>query len=120
MALIIPGARTVRRVSRAVGLLLGFAADAVFGDPRRGHPVAGFGTLAAGLERRLYADRRSAGVVHTVVMVGGAVGLGLGLGAACRDPDLAVSRSGTRAGGRVLVTAAATWAVLGGSSLAGH
>ena len=86
-----------------MGLLLGFGADAVFGDPRRGHPVAGFGTLAAGLERRLHADRRAAGVVHTVVLVGGAVALGAVL-----------ERGGT------VVTAAATWAVLGGSSLAGH
>ncbi|MGH3608566.1 MAG: cobalamin biosynthesis protein, partial [Pseudonocardiaceae bacterium] len=28
--------------ARAVGLLLGVAADAAFGDPRRCHPVAAF------------------------------------------------------------------------------
>nr|MDT0665288.1 hypothetical protein [Micromonospora sp. DSM 115978] len=35
----------------AAGLLLGAALDAVIGDPRRGHPVALFGQLAARLER---------------------------------------------------------------------
>ncbi|MCW2695651.1 MAG: hypothetical protein JWR62_736, partial [Modestobacter sp.] len=34
----------------ATGLLLGAAADLVVADPRRGHPVAGFGRLAAALE----------------------------------------------------------------------
>src|SRR5690606_8613525 len=42
--------------ARVLGLLLGFVADRLLGDPRRGHPVAGFGTLAARLEARLYAD----------------------------------------------------------------
>ena len=63
-------------LARAAGLLLGAAADAVLGDPRRGHPVAGFGAVAAALERRGYADRRGAGVRHVAVLVGGAVALG--------------------------------------------
>ena len=47
---------------RALGLVLGAALDAAFGDPRRGHPVAGFGR-AAGSPRasalgRLAAPRR--------------------------------------------------------------
>ncbi|MDQ3150796.1 MAG: cobalamin biosynthesis protein, partial [Actinomycetota bacterium] len=29
--------------ARAAGLVLGAVADAVVGDPRRGHPVAAFG-----------------------------------------------------------------------------
>ena len=91
-----------------MGLVLGAAADAVWGDPRRGHPVAGFGTCAAWLERRWSADRRSAGVAYTAVLVGGAVALGVAAETA-RPPVL-----------RTLLTAAATWAVLGGSSLAGH
>jgi adenosylcobinamide-phosphate synthase len=100
------GPRTVVRVrARAAGLVLGFVADAVLGDPRRAHPVAGFGALAAALERRIYADRRLAGTVHAVVLVGGAAALGA---------------LAERAGPRVGVTAVATWAVLGGSSLAGH
>lgn len=93
--------------ARAVGLLLGTAADAVLGDPRRGHPVAGFGAVAAALERRTWRDRRAAGVGHVVVLVGAAVALGA-----------AGERGAGRAGTRVLVTAAATWVVLGGASLA--
>ncbi|MHA6781520.1 cobalamin biosynthesis protein [Pseudonocardia saturnea] len=92
---------------RPVGLLLGFAADAAFGDPVRRHPVAGFGSVAAALERRVYADRRAAGVGYTAVLVGGAISLGRLVERG--HPVL-----------RVASTAAATWAVLGGSSLAGH
>ena len=87
-------------MSRAVGLLLGVVLDRALADPRRGHPVAGFGRVAAALERRTYADRRSAGAVHVLVLVGGAAALGA----------VAPPRS-------TLATAAATWAVLGGTSL---
>lgn len=83
----------------SLGLVLGYAADAVLGDPRRGHPVAGFGRVAAAQERRLYADRRAPGVLHVAVLVGGAGIVGR------------VAGSGT------LVSAVATWAVLGGRSL---
>lgn len=87
----------------AAGLVIGYAADSLLGDPRRGHPVAGFGRLAATLERRLYDDRRAPGVLHVAVLVGGAAALGW---------------YGGRVAGRApLVTAAATWAVLGGRSL---
>jgi len=55
--------------ARSVGLLLGWAADVAFGDPRRCHPVAGFGTAAAALERRTYADSRAAGAAHVAVLV---------------------------------------------------
>jgi adenosylcobinamide-phosphate synthase len=92
--------------ARAVGLLLGFTADRVLGDPQRCHPVAGFGATAAALERRLYADSRARGAVHTTVLVGGVVALGV-----------AGERLSTRPVARVLLTAAATWAVLGGRSL---
>lgn len=95
---------------RAAGLLVGALADAVLGDPARRHPVAGFGACAAALERRWYADRRAAGVAHTAVLVGGAVALGAGAEAVgARRPVLGVA-----------LTAAATWAVLGGTSLATH
>jgi len=89
--------------TRAVGLLLGYAADRVLGDPQHFHPVAGFGTTAKALEDRLYADSRARGVAHTVLLVGGTVALGL-----------VVERRGPA---RVLSTALATWAVLGGRSL---
>ncbi|NEW28174.1 cobalamin biosynthesis protein [Nocardia cyriacigeorgica] len=90
-----------RATSRAAGLLLGFALDRVFGDPRRGHPVAGFGSAALALESVTYADRRTAGVMHEAVLVGAVTGAGV-----------AVARGG------VVATALATWTVLGGHSLA--
>jgi adenosylcobinamide-phosphate synthase len=99
-----------RRWVRPAGLLVGAAADALLGDPRRGHPVAGFGRAAAALEARCYADRRSSGVLHVAVLVGGAAALGvLAERAAVRHPAAGVALTGL-----------ATWAVLGGSSLAAH
>lgn len=95
--------------SRATGLLLGYALDRALGDPRRFHPVAGFGRCAAGLERWIYRDSRVAGVVHTSVLVGGCVGLGA-----------AATETARRWGavGEVTLVAASTWAALGGTSLA--
>ncbi|MGQ0773252.1 MAG: cobalamin biosynthesis protein [Pseudonocardiales bacterium] len=93
---------------RAVGLLLGVAADAALGDPRRLHPVAAFGRLAAGAERACYADHRLAGVAYTAALVGGVTAVGS-----------LVERAGRgRAAVQVAGTALATWAVLGGASLA--
>lgn len=89
--------------ARALGLLLGFAADRLLGDPQRWHPVAGFGTLASRLERVNYGDSRRRGLAHEAVLVGGAMGLGLALD---RIPV-----------GRTAVVAASTWVVLGGRSL---
>lgn len=62
--------------STAAGLLLGFTLDRVFADPRRWHPVAGFGTAAAALEQRTYLDARWAGIAHEVVAVGSVVCVG--------------------------------------------
>jgi adenosylcobinamide-phosphate synthase len=47
---------------RGAGLVLGYGADLVFGDPRRGHPVAAFGRVAARLERAWWADSTARGV----------------------------------------------------------
>jgi len=91
--------------SRAAGLLLGYAADLLLADPRRGHPVAGFGRAAAALERRWWRDDRRAGMTYVVLLVGSAVALGL-----------AAERT-RRPLPRTAVTAVATWAVLGGTSL---
>lgn len=93
---------------RAVGLLLGVAADAALGDPRRHHPVAAFGRLAASTERVCYADHRLAGAAYTVALVGGAAVVGALFERVGRG----------RAAVQVAGTALATWAVLGGSSLA--
>jgi adenosylcobinamide-phosphate synthase len=95
---------------RPAGLLLGALADALFGDPRRGHPVAEFGRAAAALEARCYADRRSSGALYVAVLVGAAAGLGV----------LAERATARRPLAGVALTGLATWAVLGGSSLAGH
>lgn len=92
--------------ARALGLVLGYAADRVLGDPRRYHPVAGFGKLASAVDRRLYADSRARGAVHTAVLVGGAIAVGA-----------LAERVATRPAARTVVTAAATWTVLGGRSL---
>ena len=56
-----------RRWPLALGLMTGVALDALFGDPRRGHPVAAFGRAAAALEARDYADSRGRGAAHTAV-----------------------------------------------------
>jgi adenosylcobinamide-phosphate synthase len=94
-------------VSRALGLALGFAADRVWGDPARFHPVAGLGRTAGALERTMYADDRRRGALFTAAVVGTVTAGGV-----------IVER---RTAGRPLVhtvsTALATWAVLGGRSL---
>lgn len=91
---------------QAVGLGLGVVADRLLGDPRRYHPVAGFGTVAAALEARIHRDHRAAGVAHVLLLVGGAT-------AATRLVDGRV-RGGV---GQAVWTAAVTWAALGGTSL---
>ena len=101
------GWRSPAALASAAGIGLGYAADVALGDPRRFHPVAGFGRLALAAERWCYADARPPGVAYTAVLVGGSVGLGLAL------EHLTASRPSAR----ILVTAAATWAVLGGRSL---
>jgi adenosylcobinamide-phosphate synthase len=88
------------------GLVGGYVLDQLLGDPRRRHPVAGFGVLAGWLERRTYADSRAAGAAHVTLLVGGAIGLGVLL-----------QRPAWRPTTRFLITTAATWTVLGGRSL---
>lgn len=90
-----------------VGLVFGYAADRLWADPRRCHPVAGFGLLAGALERRVYDDSRGRGAVFAGVLVGGAAGLGLVAERATRRRPLA----------RAVVVGACAWAVLGGRSL---
>jgi adenosylcobinamide-phosphate synthase len=100
-------AAPARDVPSAVGLALGAAADLLLGDPRRGHPVAGFGRAAATLERRVWRDARPAGAGYALALAGGAAGLGAALDRVTRRHPVA----------RALTTAAATWTVLGGTSL---
>ena len=94
-------------MSRALGLLVGVLADRVLGDPRRFHPVAGFGQVAASLEQRAYADDRLRGAAYAGVLVGATTALGLVLEHRTRHHPVT----------HTLATAAVTWAVLGGRSL---
>ena len=92
----------------AAGIAVGVAADALFGDPRRGHPVAAFGRAAAALEARDYADSRPRGAAHTAICV-----------LAVAAPAALLHRR-TRRGPRlaeVAAVASAVWAVTGARSL---
>jgi adenosylcobinamide-phosphate synthase len=94
-------------VSRALGILLGYAADRVVGDPRRFHPVAGFGRTAARLESRWYDDSRAAGTAYTAALVGTTAAAGFMIERLTKNHPIA----------HTLVTAAASWTVLGARSL---
>ncbi|GHA81614.1 cobalamin biosynthesis protein [Streptomyces termitum] len=91
----------------AYGAAAGLAVDLLLGDPRRGHPVAAFGRAAAAVEERLWRDDRGRGVLHTAVCAGTAVAAGALAARTVR---------GSRAASAAL-TAAAVWAVVGGTTL---
>lgn len=94
--------------TRPLGIALGVLADLALGDPRSWHPVAGFGRAAGAWERRWYADDVRRGGQYAAVAVGVPVVAGLAVERlTARRPAL-----------RLLLTATATWAVLGGTSLA--
>ncbi|RZS44173.1 adenosylcobinamide-phosphate synthase [Herbihabitans rhizosphaerae] len=95
-------------VARAIGLLVGVAADVFLGDPKRRHPVAGFGAASSRLEAVTYRDGKLQGAVHAALLTGGTVLLGVAAERAGHGRPLL----------RTATTAAATWVVLGGSSLA--
>lgn len=88
----------------AAALALGTALDAIVPDPRRGHPVALFGSAAAALEQEIHADSRARGTTFAAICVGGAVLLGR-----------LIDRWSGRA--RIVAVVAGTWAVLGARSL---
>ncbi|MET7620564.1 cobalamin biosynthesis protein [Streptomyces sp. NPDC005408] len=89
------------------GAAAGLVGDLVLGDPRRGHPVAAFGRVAGAVESVLWRDHRGWGALHAVVCAGGAVAAAALLGRGVRG----------RPAASVALTAAATWAVVGGTSL---
>jgi len=91
----------------AYGAAAGLLGDLLFGDPRRGHPVAAFGRTAAAVERVLWRDHRGWGALHTAVCAGGAVALAVAADRRVRTSPAAA----------VALTGAATWAVVGGTSL---
>jgi adenosylcobinamide-phosphate synthase len=91
----------------AAGILAGGAADALLGDPRRGHPVALFGAAAQATQDRVYADSRLRGAWYAVGCVLAAAG------------PAAVAQRLTRGRPwlRLVATAAAAWTVTGARSL---
>lgn len=90
-------------VVSAAALAGGYVVDALLGDPRRWHPVAGFGRVAVAVERASYAPTRLRGALHAVALVAGAALAG----------ELLARRAG-----RAAALGALTWAALGGRSLA--
>jgi adenosylcobinamide-phosphate synthase len=94
-------------LSDVIGMGVGAALDALVGDPRRWHPVAGFGRFAGAVERRLYKPSRRSGVAFVAVAVGAPVVTAAVVARLTKRRPLA----------RATVTAVATWAVLGGASL---
>ncbi|HEY2054597.1 MAG TPA: cobalamin biosynthesis protein [Solirubrobacterales bacterium] len=86
----------------------GYAADVVFGDPRRFHPVAGFGRAAVAAERLTYAPSRGRGAAYAGTLV-------LATAVAAELAARAAERTRLGRGG---VLALVTWAALGGRSLA--
>jgi adenosylcobinamide-phosphate synthase len=95
------------RSGRAAGLLLGAALDAALADPRRGHPVAAFGTLAGRAEAWLWADSRGRGTAHLAACLLPVAAAGLAAGRLTRGHPVASAAA----------TGLASWAVLGGTSL---
>lgn len=97
--------RSHRPAAGAAGLLIGYTADRLLGDPQRGHPVAGLGRGIGIVEQLTYHDSRTAGTVFAIGCVGTATAVGL---------------LATRASGTAMVaglTATMTWSVLGGTTL---
>ena len=91
----------------AGGIATGVIADALLGDPRRGHPVALFGQAASRLEDLLYADSRPRGAGYAAACVALAAAPALTARRLTRGrPWLALT-----------ATAAATWTVTGARSL---
>jgi adenosylcobinamide-phosphate synthase len=92
---------------RALGLALGWVADAVIGDPAHRHPVAAFGRAAERLEDVMWRPSQAAGAVYVLALV-----VPLALGAAVLDAALKHSRPA-----RLALTTIVVWTVLGGRSL---
>lgn len=111
--------------ARAAGVGLGLLLDRVVGDPRRLHPVAGFGQVALALEGRLLDERASAtgqriaGALFTGVLVGGTTTAILGVSHLIAGNSVGVSSGATpaRTAGTIAWNAAVVWSCLGGSSL---
>ena len=107
-----PVTATVRRPRgagwpAAAGIVAGAAADALLGDPRRGHPVALFGRAAQAAQDRVYADSRLRGAGYAAGCVLAVAG----------PAAIAQHLTRGRPWARAAATAAAVWAVTGARSL---
>lgn len=87
---------------RSTGVAAGLVADALVGEPASLHPVAGFGRVMAGLERRWWADSRAAGARYAAAGVCVAV---------------AAAETGRRAAGSVPALAGAVYVASAGRCL---
>ena len=94
--------------ARAAGLLTGMAADQVFADPQRHHPVAWFGSAAQALEKLSYRDHRVAGALFTVALLSPLAAAGAVFEQATRQRPIL----------KAFGTALTTWTVLGVTRLA--
>ncbi|MGH2662648.1 MAG: cobalamin biosynthesis protein [Actinomycetota bacterium] len=93
--------------STALGLISGYVADALVGDPVRGHPVAAFGRAASALERALWRHSRGAGTAYVLALVFPVTTAAAALDAALRRRPFT----------RLVFVSIVTWVVLGGRSL---
>lgn len=91
----------------AAGMAAGLGLDALLADPRRGHPVAVFGSLAGATEQAVHRDSRAVGAAYALALTGGTALLGAAASRATRG----------RPGPAAAVVAAATWGVVGGTTL---
>ncbi|MDT7727398.1 MAG: adenosylcobinamide-phosphate synthase [Actinomycetota bacterium] len=93
---------------RAIGLLLGVAADGVIGDPHRGRSASLFARVGKVLDAKVHSDHPLAGTLQATGLAGGVVAIGiLAERATRRSPVM-----------QAAATAVTTWAVLGGARLA--
>ena len=91
----------------AAAIILGTGADLALGDPAKGHPVAGFGTVVLCAEDRWYEPTRLRGIALTVSAVGATT-----LAVAASDRALRAYPAA-----RAALGAAVVWSTLGGRSL---
>ena len=91
----------------ALGLAVGVGLDALLADPQAAHPVAAFGRLAGALEREVHRDSRLVGAGYAGLLCAGVAAAGVALRRAAGERPARVAG----------LTAAATWVVLGGTSL---
>jgi adenosylcobinamide-phosphate synthase len=108
------GAARGRDRALAAGLAAAVLVDALLADPRRGHPVAGFGRVAGWLERLLWRPSRAAGALYVAALVAPPTVAAAVLDRRLRGQPHRPGRPHRRAA----LVAVTGWAVLGAASLA--